>query len=167
MISVGIALGSNVGEPVKNVREALAWLKGISDDRAISASGLFASTPVDCAPGTPLFINAVCEIHVPADSAPLELLRKLQEYEISHGRPEEHGVNQPRTIDIDIIYFGDFQSHLPDLMIPHPRAHLRQFVLEPLAEIRPQLVLPGQTHTVSELLNQLPGKDPAFQKSGD
>ncbi|MDL5048385.1 2-amino-4-hydroxy-6-hydroxymethyldihydropteridine diphosphokinase [Oscillatoria amoena NRMC-F 0135] len=163
-IPVGIALGSNMGNSVQNVRQALNWLASLACDGAIFPSSLFESTPVDCAPGTPLFVNAVCEIHLPSGADPLILLRKLQCYEAEHGRPAEHGINQPRTIDLDIIYFGDVRSNLPELIIPHPRATLRQFVLEPLAEIRPKLILPGQKDSVAELLAGLPDKDPRFKK---
>ncbi|MDZ4743628.1 MAG: 2-amino-4-hydroxy-6-hydroxymethyldihydropteridine diphosphokinase [Verrucomicrobiota bacterium] len=164
MIPVGIALGSNVGDSAGNIDKAFEWLKTLSLDGTLIPSGLYLSTPVECAPGTPLFLNAVCEMNVSDQTDPPGFLRKLQQYEILCGRPAIHGINQPRTIDLDIIYFGNKRSNLRELVIPHPRAHTRQFVLEPLAEIRPHLVLPRQTKTVTRLLNELSDRDPLFKK---
>jgi 2-amino-4-hydroxy-6-hydroxymethyldihydropteridine diphosphokinase len=81
---------------------------------------------------------------------PLNLLSELQEFEIERGRAPFHERNSPRPIDLDIIYYGTGHFDAMDLVIPHPRAHLRRFVLEPLAYLRPDLVLHGQTKTVRE-----------------
>ncbi|MDX2227862.1 MAG: 2-amino-4-hydroxy-6-hydroxymethyldihydropteridine diphosphokinase [Verrucomicrobiae bacterium] len=164
-VKVGIALGSNLDQPVGNIREAFCFLESLSI-APILCSSLYETTPVDCPPGSPPFINAVAEITLAHGSNPLELLRTLQHYEVSHGRPPEHDVNAPRTIDLDILYFGDLVLKVKSLTLPHPRLIERQFVLEPLAEIRPSLILPGDFLTVSQRLQNLPARDPAFRKVG-
>jgi 2-amino-4-hydroxy-6-hydroxymethyldihydropteridine diphosphokinase len=109
--------------------------------------------PVDCPPGSASFLNAVAEIQVdPAQLSPSGLLARLQAFEIERGRPAQHGRNTPRPLDLDILYFGDLVLKEAGLTLPHPRLVDRLFVLQPLAELRPALVLPGQTSTVRELL---------------
>jgi 2-amino-4-hydroxy-6-hydroxymethyldihydropteridine diphosphokinase len=158
-VPVGIALGSNLGDRHGEIEAGLAFLAGLSLEGRIVASSFIETVPVDCAPGTPLFLNAVAEIQVdPEKLAPVDLLQRLQGFEISRGRPARHEHHAPRPLDLDIIYYGDLVLREPGLEIPHPRALQRRFVLAPLAEIRPNLILPGQTKTVAELL-QLVGAD--------
>ena len=112
--------------------------------------------PVDCPPGSPSFLNAVAEIRVdPAKLPPRALLERLQAFESERGRAIQRGVNAPRPLDLDIIYYGDRMVNEPGLVIPHPRADQRRFVLEPLAALRPKLVLPGQTKNVGELQQEI------------
>jgi len=98
-------------------------------------------------------LNAVLEFDF--DSDPLNLLRKMREIENALGRPPDHPRNVSRKIDIDLLYVGDTKMDSEELQLPHPRMHLRRFVLQPLADIRPDLILPGQTKTIHELLAQL------------
>jgi 2-amino-4-hydroxy-6-hydroxymethyldihydropteridine diphosphokinase len=86
---------------------------------------------------------------------PADLLPRLKEIETRLGRPTTHARNVSRNIDLDLLYFGDMQISNETLKVPHPRMHLRRFVMQPLAEIRPELVLPGQVKTVRELLASL------------
>ena len=86
---------------------------------------------------------------------PLELLKSLREIEKTLGRTPDHPRNISRKIDIDLLYFGDIIMDSDELQLPHPRMHLRGFVLQPLADIRPDLILRGQSKTVRELLAQL------------
>ena len=107
---------------------------------------------MDCPPGSPPFVNAVVAFWPRTGETPESLLSKLQQIEVSFGRQPKKVMNEPRPLDLDLIAFGNEMRSTPALTLPHPRAHQRQFVLEPLSEIAPDLVLPGQTKTVAELV---------------
>jgi 2-amino-4-hydroxy-6-hydroxymethyldihydropteridine diphosphokinase len=146
-----IALGSNLGDRLANLRaarNAILRLAGISPP--IVSSPVYETDPVDCEPGAQRFLNAVLEFGYEGD--PLKLLKGLREVEYALGRPQTHPLNVSRTIDIDLLYSGATTSDAEELELPHPRMHRRRFVLQPLADIRPDLVLPNQTKTVAELL---------------
>ena len=117
------------------------------------SSAIYETDPVGCEPGAGKFLNAVLECDYEGD--PLELLKSLREIEKTLGRAPDHPRNISRKIDIDLLYFGDIIMDSDELQLPHPRMHLRRFVLQPLADIRPNLILPGQSKTVRELLAQL------------
>ena len=117
------------------------------------SSAIYETDPVGCEPGAGKFLNAVMEFDYEGD--PLELLKSLREIEKTLGRTPDHPRNISRKIDIDLLYFGDIIMDSDELQLPHPRMHLRGFVLQPLADIRPDLILPGQSKTVRELLAQL------------
>ena len=121
-------------------------------DRPILRSSLYETDPVDCPPGSPKFVNAVVALIHRADETPEFLLKKLQALEREFGRQPKRLHNEARPLDLDLIAFGGEVRNTPELVLPHPRAHLRRFVLEPLAQIAPDLVLPGQTQNVSQLL---------------
>ncbi|MCS7338504.1 MAG: 2-amino-4-hydroxy-6-hydroxymethyldihydropteridine diphosphokinase [Verrucomicrobiae bacterium] len=150
-----VALGSNLGDSTRIVRSAMARLQQLTDQPLVKSS-LWETEPVDCPPGTRPFINAVVGIHASPTETPESLLAKLQQIEDEFGRLRTGARNEPRTLDLDLIAFGDETRQTPELTLPHPRAHLRRFVLEPLAEIAPELVLPGQILSVRELLARLP-----------
>jgi 2-amino-4-hydroxy-6-hydroxymethyldihydropteridine diphosphokinase len=155
---VGIALGSNIGDRLKaltSAREAILKLEGVCEP-ALSSS-IYETDPVDSAPDSSCFLNAVVEVEFDGD--PSELLKTLQDLEAEMGRPYQRPRNAPRVIDLDILYMGDLKFSLPNLLIPHPRLHLRRFVLEPLAEICPMLILPEQSQNVQQTLAKL--SDPA------
>ena len=118
-------------------------------------SSLWQSTPVDCPPGSPLFVNAVVGLTPREGETPESLVEKLQALEREFGRREKQIHNEPRPLDLDLIAFGGETRDTPSLILPHPRAHLRHFVLEPLNEIAPDLVLPGQAKTIRQLLGAL------------
>ena len=90
------------------------------------------------------------------DETPESLLKKLRELETEFGRAPKMVLNEPRPLDLDLIAFGSETRNSPALILPHPRAHLRRFVLQPLGEIAPELILPGQRKTVAQLLAGLP-----------
>jgi 2-amino-4-hydroxy-6-hydroxymethyldihydropteridine diphosphokinase len=146
-----VALGSNLGDSAGNVRRALERLQALSD-QSLRASSLWESTPVECPPGSPRFINAVAALHPRGGETPESLLEKLQSLEIKFGRRRKNVLNEPRPLDLDLITFGAETRATQRLTLPHPRAHRRRFVLAPLAEIAPELVLPGQTRSAQELL---------------
>ena len=155
---VGVALGSNLGDRMANLRaarNAMVDLAGIQPP--ILFSSIYETEPVDCEPGANKFFNAVLEFDYEGD--PQSLLRDLKAIESSLGRPGDHARNISRSIDIDLLYADDMKIDDERLHLPHPRMHLRRFVLAPLAEIRPDLILTNQTKTVAQLLAIL--NDPA------
>ena len=133
----------------------MARLEKLSN-RPILKSSLWQTSPVDCPPGSPPFVNAVAALVPFADETPESLLHKLRALEKKSGRAPKKVLNEPRPLDLDLIAFGAETRNTPELILPHPRAHLRRFVLQPLSEIAPDLILPGQSETVSQLLAGLP-----------
>jgi 2-amino-4-hydroxy-6-hydroxymethyldihydropteridine diphosphokinase len=153
-----VALGSNLGDSQIILERAMDQLEKISDELLVRSS-LWPTKPVDCPPGSPLFLNAVVQMVPHKNETPESLLSKLQELEKEFGRQPKKVVNEPRPLDLDLITFGNEICATDELTLPHPRAHLRRFVLQPLSEIAPDLVLTGQRKTVAELLNELPLDD--------
>jgi 2-amino-4-hydroxy-6-hydroxymethyldihydropteridine diphosphokinase len=149
-----IALGSNLGSSSDILREAMDRLDRLTVLPS-QRSSLWQSTPVDCPPGSPPFVNAAVAFEPVAGETPESLLAKLQALEKEFGRRPKQVLNEPRPLDLDLIAFGSEVRSSPQLTLPHPRAHLRRFVLEPLSEIAPDLVLPGQTKSVRQLLAEL------------
>ena len=159
---VVIALGSNLGDSPSNVLRAMDRL-AVFTDRPLLRSSLWETSPVDCPPGSPAFINAVVGLRPRPNESPETLLPELQALEREFGRTAKKLLNEPRPLDLDLIAFGSETRRLPELTLPHPRAHLRRLVLQPMSEIAPDLVLPGQDKTVSQLLAVLP-PDPAMRR---
>jgi 2-amino-4-hydroxy-6-hydroxymethyldihydropteridine diphosphokinase len=159
---VFVALGSNLGDPVRNVRQAIERLRTFSE-RPLIESSLWQSTPVECPPGSPVFVNAVVGLTPRSGETPESLLAQLQELEREFGRQPKKVMNEARPLDLDIIAFGNEVRTSRELTLPHPRAHLRRFVLQPLSEIAPDLILPGQAKPVAHLLEDLP-PDPAMSR---
>jgi 2-amino-4-hydroxy-6-hydroxymethyldihydropteridine diphosphokinase len=150
-----IALGSNLGDPRANVLSAIAQLRAFSELPLLQSS-LWQTRPVDCPPGSPGFINAVVGLTPLTGETPESLLAKLQALEKRFGRQPKKVLNEPRPLDLDLVAFGRETRATAHLTLPHPRAHERRFVLAPLSEILPNLVLPGQIRTVAEVLQALP-----------
>ena len=149
-----VGLGSNLGDKLNNLRvarDAIVRLAAVSPPVVVSP--LYETEPVDCEPGAGKFLNAVMEFD--CESRPADLWEELDRIEQSLGRRREDGRNISRTIDIDLLYCGEEKIQSERLQVPHPRMHERRFVLQPLADIRPELVLPGQTKSVRELLARL------------
>jgi 2-amino-4-hydroxy-6-hydroxymethyldihydropteridine diphosphokinase len=153
-MKVGLALGSNVGDRLRQMQHAKNYLLSLSPEAWHRASPLYETEPVGCPPGSEKFLNAVLEIEF--GGAPRTLLKKVLAYEVAHGRRRAAGPNAPRTIDIDILYFGQREVLEKDLVIPHPRLAGRRFVLVPLATIRPEMIVKGTGKTVRMLLRELP-----------
>ncbi len=154
MPRIGIALGSNLGDRAANLEAARARLREISipGEPLLQASD-YQTEPLDCPPGSPVFCNSVVEISW--DGEPSALLEITQAIERDLGRNRVPERNAPRIIDVDLLYFGDQTVATENLELPHPRLAERRFVLEPLAEIRPELVLPGQSLSIAVLLTKL------------
>jgi 2-amino-4-hydroxy-6-hydroxymethyldihydropteridine diphosphokinase len=159
-----IAIGSNQGRSREMIQAAFTHAKFATTDRPFLQSSVWRTTPVDCPPGSPDFLNAVVGFYPQKGETPETLLAKLQELEKVFGRQPKKVLNEPRPLDLDLIAFGREVRATPQLTLPHPRAHLRRFVLQPMAEIAPDLILPGQTRTVAELLAALPA-DPHCRKA--
>ncbi len=158
----GIALGSNLGDRLWHFQQAVEKLSHtLPAARITAAAPLYETEPVDCPEGSLPFYNTVLELETHLE--PLALLQQLQALELSLGRPVEHGHNAPRTVDLDILYAGDVTMNHADLILPHPRMTQRRFVLQPLANIRPDLVLPGQTHSIAALLLALDSPEPPLR----
>jgi 2-amino-4-hydroxy-6-hydroxymethyldihydropteridine diphosphokinase len=154
----GIALGSNVGDRAARLREACAHIEQIAGiSEPVQSSRIYETEPVGMGDDAHAFLNAVIEVEFTGE--PLALLDALQQIEAAMGRPSRHPRNAPRTIDLDLLYAGDVVISNERIAIPHPRLHERRFVLAPLADLRPELVLPSQRQTVAELLAGL--RDPA------
>jgi 2-amino-4-hydroxy-6-hydroxymethyldihydropteridine diphosphokinase len=149
-----VALGSNVGDRLENLRAARRQITELIVVKPpIVSSAVYETEPIDCEPGAANFLNAVIEFDFEGD--PVDLLEQLVRVEESLGRERDHRRNVSRNIDIDLLYCGNLQIDNDRLQLPHSRMHLRRFVLEPLADIRPELLLPGRTRTVRELLAEL------------
>ena len=147
----GIALGSNVGDRMSHLRSGRERILGIpAVTEPMLCSAVYETEPVGLGAGSDPFLNAVVEVEFSGYSG--ELLDALQEIEAEHGRPSKRPRNAPRTLDLDILYVGNLALTNQEIVIPHPRLHLRRFVLTPLADIRPELVLPGQHRPVGALL---------------
>jgi len=153
-----IALGSNVGDSPSILRRAMDQL-AMSSRQSLLRSSLWQTTPVDCPPGSPTFVNAVVAFFpLPGETA-AALLGKMLAMEKEFGRRPKQVLNEPRRLDLDLIAYGAEISARPELILPHPRAHERRFVLQPLSEIAPNFVLPGQRQTVAQLLAGLVSKE--------
>lgn len=140
MHSAYVALGANLDDPVARIKAALLALDGVPGVSLVQASSCYRTAPVGLA-GQPDFINAVARVQT--SLAPVDLLQALLGIEQHFGRVRLEK-NGPRTLDLDLLLYEDQVLHLPQLSLPHPRMHLRAFVLVPLAEIAPELRLPGR-----------------------
>jgi 2-amino-4-hydroxy-6-hydroxymethyldihydropteridine diphosphokinase len=150
-----IALGSNLGDSSALILRAMKRLQKFSQTPLLKSS-LWQTAPVDCPPGSPMFVNSVIGFGPSPYETPESLLKRLQALEKEFGRKPKTVLNEARPLDLDLIAFGDAIRNTRELILPHPRAHLRRFVLQPLSEIAPDVILPGQSKTVSQLLGELP-----------
>jgi len=153
-----ISLGSNLGDSRKIILDANARLQEFSDEPILKSS-LWQTTPVNCPPNSPMFVNAVIGLVLRTRESVESLFEKIQALEKEFGRKPKKVLNEPRPLDLDLIAFGIEVRAADDLKVPHPRAHLRGFVLQPLSEIAPELILPGQGKSVVELLRGLHSKE--------
>jgi len=153
-----VALGANLGDSKSTIIEAARQLEQLSDEPLLRSS-LWQTSPVDCPPGTPGFINAVTAFFPRAGETPESLLAQLQRMEKAFGRKPKKILNESRPLDLDLIAFGNQTRATMELTLPHPRAHLRRFVLQPLNEIVPEFILPGRGKPVSQLLEELPADE--------
>ena len=135
-----VAIGSNLNDPVAQVRQAFRALAELPASQLIACSPLYRSAPVGGPPDQPDYVNAVAALDTALD--PDELLIALQAVEIQQGRTRTVRWG-PRTLDLDVLLYGSLQRDDPWLTLPHPRLQERAFVLYPLYDIAPDLTLPG------------------------
>ena len=138
LVPAYIGLGANLGEPATALREALLAMAALPDSLLAATSSFYRTAPIDSS--GPDYLNAVARLDTCLP--PLALLAELQRIEQAHGR-ERHYRNAPRTLDLDLLLQGDVQLNTPTLTLPHPRLHLRAFVLRPLLDLAPDLEAPG------------------------
>ena len=133
-----IGIGANLGDARANVEDALTRLAALPATRVTARSSLWKTAPIDSSGDD--YINAVARIDT--SLAPADLLDAVRAIELAHGRERPYR-NAPRTLDLDILLYGDARIDTPSLTVPHPRMHQRAFVLAPLAEIAPDAVIAG------------------------
>jgi 2-amino-4-hydroxy-6-hydroxymethyldihydropteridine diphosphokinase len=156
VIRAYVALGSNLGDPVRTIEDAIDAMAALRGSLLTAISSLYRTAPVGLR-NQPDFINAV--VALDTRLPPRELLDELSTLEARFGRIREPGSvkNAPRTLDLDLLLHGDTVQDDPALTLPHPRMHERAFVLAPLAEIAPELVVPGHGR-VADLLAACAGQ---------
>lgn len=147
MSAAYIALGANLGDPASTLHAAFGALANLPDSRVIRCSSLYRTAPVGIV-DQPEFVNAVALLETTL--MPQALLEELLDIERRFGRLRAEK-NGPRTLDLDLLLYDDQFLDLPELTLPHPRLHLRAFVLQPLAELAPDLRLPGRGHITAWL----------------
>jgi 2-amino-4-hydroxy-6-hydroxymethyldihydropteridine diphosphokinase len=143
-----IGIGSNLKAPVEQVRQAIEALSTLTQTQLLKASPLYQNPPMGPA-GQPDYVNAVAGIETTLK--PWALLSALQRLEAQAGRRRDGERWGPRPLDLDILIYGDWQSQAPELTVPHPGLPARAFVLYPLADIAPDLRVPGHGPLVSLL----------------
>jgi 2-amino-4-hydroxy-6-hydroxymethyldihydropteridine diphosphokinase len=158
LIAIGANLPGYDGKaPVETCRTAAAALGGLCGMRLAALSRWYETEPVPPVPGAPRYVNGVVRLEGMAPD-PAALLAALQRLEEGAGRQRPYP-NAPRTLDLDIVAIDDILRTAPDPVLPHPRAHLRRFVLEPLRDVAPSWVHPRLGMTVEALLAALPAED--------
>jgi len=131
-----------------------AALRALAAFGPVRASSLWRTEPLGSA-ADPWYVNAVAEVELPAGASPFDCLARLRALERAAGRPDVRAKLAPRTLDLDLLLFGDAVVLTRDLTLPHPGLTRRRFVLAPLAELAPALVPPGETRAIAELLRDL------------
>ena len=151
---VGIGLGANLGDRLTNLRQAISELLLLADpSQPFLVAPFIETAPVDCAPGSPSFLNSAIEMSFAG--SPNTLLREIQRIETAQGRASVRPKNTPRPVDLDILYFGNLVVNELDLQIPHPKIPERAFVLEPLLAICPNRFLAPWDMTIASLYDKL------------
>jgi 2-amino-4-hydroxy-6-hydroxymethyldihydropteridine diphosphokinase len=154
-MEIGLSLGSNLGDRAAMLRAARDRIAALPGVAVVAQAPLYETEPVGVKPEYRhlAFLNTVLVLET--DTDPVSLRRWLAGIEADLGRQRVADKFAPRAIDIDMLYAGGLESAHADLTLPHPRWALRRFVLQPLADVRPDLVLPGAAGTVAQCLERL------------
>ncbi len=154
----GISVGSNLGDRLRNLQEARRRVVALAGVRVVASAPVYETEPVEVGPAfaDKRFLNSVLVIE--SAQAPEALAADLRRIEDDLGRVRSADRNAPRTIDLDVLYAGDVAMETAALILPHPRWNERRFVVQPLADVRPDLVLPWQRVPVAAILLALPVK---------
>jgi 2-amino-4-hydroxy-6-hydroxymethyldihydropteridine diphosphokinase len=159
-VDIGLSLGSNLGDKITNIRNAAEKLVAFEDTGLVGKSHLYETEPVDVRSEFQhlKFVNSVLIV---SSTAPAEeWLSRIGSVEAELGRQRDtDDKNAPRPVDVDIIFYGDQLIGSGGLVVPHPRWAQRRFVVQPLADLQPDRVLPGMSQSVGEILKELPGAD--------
>jgi 2-amino-4-hydroxy-6-hydroxymethyldihydropteridine diphosphokinase len=167
MEQVWVSLGSNLGDRLAHLQQAVAELRRLAP--LVELSWAYESEPVEFT-AQPWFLNAVAALRVDnaaTSDAPQLMLAQLLAIERAMGRRRDDPAfvpKGPRPIDLDIIFYGNRVIATPELTVPHPAMHLRRFVLEPMAEVAPDLVHPALRQSMSQLLGALPQDGPLVRR---
>jgi 2-amino-4-hydroxy-6-hydroxymethyldihydropteridine diphosphokinase len=155
-MEIGLSLGSNLGDRLGFLRAARDAIAALDDVRVVAQSPVYETEPVGVKPeyADLAYLNAV--VILATDRAVADVHRDLARIEESHGRVRRGDRFAPRTLDIDVLYAGDLVAATDRLTVPHPRWADRRFVVQPLADVRPGLVLPGMDRPVQSWLNDMP-----------
>tara|TARA_Y100000389_G_scaffold195179_1_gene226187 strand:+ start:1405 stop:1911 length:507 start_codon:yes stop_codon:yes gene_type:complete len=151
--TIYLSVGSNIGDKESNIASCLAMLGTYVENTDIKTSSFYLSEPLYNT-DQPSFINLIVKMNTAF--TPFQFLDKIRDIEKMLGRKKNRKINAPRTIDIDIIIFGDVFMETPELTIPHSHALLRKFVLVPLAELEPNKIFPGTKYKMIDLLDKCP-----------
>ena len=144
-VTAWIGMGANLGDRGQALAAAVRAMDALPQTHVAQVSSLYVSAPVDA--GGPDYLNAV--VALTTALAPLDLLHALQDLELAAGRERPYR-NAPRTLDLDVLHYGELQMNTPELTLPHPRWDQRAFVLLPLAELQPQRVRAEQLEAVAD-----------------
>lgn len=155
---VVLSLGSNVGDRLAWLNQACAALTAWTGIRLIAESPVYETDPVNVPDefSCVRFLNQIVLVKTTLDAHAFSFAVHAIEKRLGRARPAEQNQGHPRMIDIDIITFGELILDTPELALPHPRARLRRFVLQPLVDLLPDFVFPGDTRDISDLLRALP-----------
>ncbi|MDZ7689648.1 MAG: 2-amino-4-hydroxy-6-hydroxymethyldihydropteridine diphosphokinase [Balneolaceae bacterium] len=151
MATATVGIGSNVGDRLQHLSKAKKFLSDLSKS-GLRASSIYISEPVGSSERN--FFNAVVQLQT--DRSPRVFIKQLKQYEADHGRPKDHPRWEARTIDLDIIAYGDLVIQKDNLIIPHPEYRQRLFVLLPLRELQTNWVDPETDRPVDELIDEAP-----------
>jgi 2-amino-4-hydroxy-6-hydroxymethyldihydropteridine diphosphokinase len=157
-MEIGLSLGSNLGKRLLQLQKAKEEILALNGVAFVAQSPVYETEPLNVLPAdrSKLFLNAVLIIDTLLEIP--QVLVELKRIEKALGRPQKQEPNSPRTIDVDIIYAGNLKVRRHGITVPHPSWSERRFVVKPLNDVRPDLIVPGEKDTVAQILRKLSDK---------